>query len=392
MNKTGNALKLHSQLNGKIYVASKFKFLHRWNFRKITGLHLSKVIEFLQQNPEEAFNYTTKGNTVGLISNGSGFSPDGTAAPAAALSVLESLSLLIKKKTDVNAIPLAVSTQEKTELIKIATNLENNYFALVVSNFKKPSPFELEKTLKTKLNIPVISITQDCMAISVLAALINSCRLNKKKIKELKILIAGSASEVYGTASLLAHAGIHEIYLCVDNHCLTKENAKNLSPEIQLLQEKPQIKMFKTKVEWDEAAAGCDAFIGLKGSPEIKASFIKNMSVEPWILALNSPKPNITMLGAKSAGVRIYCTRYATKKNLVNQYLSLPGLIKVMQSQKITVLTPELKMRAAYGIANCLNPEKIKSSKILPRPLNQKIVENISYEINKTVEEKNVSG
>ena len=191
---------------------------------------------------------------------------------------------------------------------------------------------------------------------------------------------------------MLAEAQVKNLQVFIDDQPLTRANLEKQPARIKQLVTQTKISLFKSAVEWDEAAIGCDGFVGLSHSPAINSRFIKNMNGDPWIFALSFPKPNITFLASKTTKALIYCTALAGGQNQINALTSLPGLVKALQAEQITTLTPALKIRAAYGVANCINPNKIKSRKILPHFTNRKVSEHIYFEIIKTAEEKAVVG
>jgi malate dehydrogenase (oxaloacetate-decarboxylating) len=355
------ALELHSKLKGKLEVKSKVK-ITRDNLKLLYTPGVASVSLEIAHNKEKAWEYTGKGNTIAIVSDGTRVLGLGNVGPEAALPVMEGKALLFKEYGDVNAIPLCIKTQEAQEIINFVRNIAPSFGAINIEDIESPKVLSIVEFLSQNLEIPVFHDDQQGTAIAVLAALINALKVVKKSLGQSKIVIVGAGTAGYGIANLLSYAGAHHL-IVVDSKGIIGAGRKNLDFYKRKLLHISN--SFREQGSLADALKGADACICVSGKIGILHPFmIESMASKPIVFALSNPDPEILPQDAKNAGAFIVATGRSDFPNQVNNVLVFPFLMKKILKERIHRLTPQLFYHTALKIAN-----KVKNptpSKIIP--------------------------
>lgn len=370
------SLKKHFKFKGKLAVQSKFPTIKTKNDLSIAYTPgVAAVSSYLAKNPKEAQNYSIKGNTIAVVSDGSAVLGLGNIGPYGALPVMEGKAVLFKEFGGVDAYPIVLATQDTEEIIQTIKNIAPTFGGINLEDISSPRCFEIEERLIKELDIPVFHDDQHGTAIVVLAALINSLKLVKKSKKNIKIVVCGSGAAGIAITKLFFKYGIKNILL-VDSKGIVSKKRADLNEE--------KIKMLKftnpKNISGDlrESLKKADVFIGVSAPNILKPEFIKGMAAKPIVFAMANPIPEIAPEAVKKSGAYIFGTGRSDLPNQINNVLAFPGLFRGLLDNKIKVVTDEIKIAVAETLANFLPKNKLSSERILPSVLDKKIAPTIS--------------
>ncbi|MFH1252840.1 MAG: NADP-dependent malic enzyme [Candidatus Uhrbacteria bacterium] len=370
------SLKRHKEFRGKIEIKNKFPAIQTRDDLSVAYTPgVAAVSSFLAEHPEEAYDYSIKGNTIAVVSDGSAVLGLGNIGPYGALPVMEGKALLFKEFGDVDAYPIVLFTQNTEEIIKTVKAMAPTFGGINLEDISSPRCFEIEERLIKELDIPVFHDDQHGTAIVILAALINSLKLAQKNKAEIKMVICGSGAAGMATTKLLLHYGIKNIVL-VDSQGIVSKNRTDLNDE--------KIKMLAVtnpeNLEGDMAAAlkDADVFIGVSAPNILKPEMIKIMAAKPIVFAMANPVPEIMPDLAKEAGAFIVGTGRSDFPNQINNVLVFPGLFRGVLDNKIKVITNEIKIAAAETLASYLPESELSPEKILPSVLDKNVSQAVA--------------
>lgn len=373
------SLEKHKQFKGKIAVASKFGIIKTKEDLSVAYTPgVAAVSTLLNKHPELASDYSIKGNTVAVISDGSAVLGLGNIGPYGALPVMEGKALLFKEFANIDAFPIVIETQDPDEIINIIKNIAPGFGGINLEDFSAPKCFYIENKLKEILNIPVMHDDQHGTAIVVLAALINSLKLAKKEVSTTKIIINGAGAAGSAIAKLLDIYGFKHI-LMVDSKGSICQQRTDLC-----LAKKSYLDFINQKnIEGDLATIikGQDVFIGVSQPNLLNPDMIKSMANKPIVFAMANPVPEIDPNLAKSAGAFIVGTGRSDYPNQINNVLAFPGVFRGALDNKVTKITDEMKIAAAKALANYVKENELSVDFILPSPLDKSVVSVIAAAI-----------
>ncbi|MBI1978812.1 MAG: NADP-dependent malic enzyme [Candidatus Aenigmarchaeota archaeon] len=380
------ALKLHKELRGKIEIKSKYpiKSLEDLTLLYTPGVAAASMEIF--KNKNLAYDYTSKWNTVAIVTDGSRVLGLGDIGPEAALPVMEGKALLFKLFGDVDAIPICLATQDTDEIINIVKKIAPTFGGINIEDIDSPRCFEIVDRLEKELDIPVFHDDQHGTGVVTLAALSNALILVDKKLETVKIVIAGAGSAGTGVTKILLKAGAKNIIVTDSKGVIFSGRTENMNPYKEELANTTNPENLQGDVT--EALKGADVLIALNGKPNsITVDMIRMMSKNPIVFALGNPEPEILPNDAKECGAKIVATGRSDFPNQVNNSLAFPAIFRAVFDARLEKVTDEMKLAAAYAIADFIPKDKLNEDYIVPRMtdkgLREKIVENILRAANK---------
>jgi len=379
------ALSLHRKFMGKIYVKPKFKLN-----KKILSLAytpgVAEVSNEISKNTEKVYDYTIKGNSVAIVSDGSAVLGLGNIGAEAALPVMEGKAILFKEFAGIDAFPICLKTQDTDEIINIVKNIAPVFGGINLEDIKAPKCFTVEAKLQG-IGIPVMHDDQHGTAIVVFAGLLNACKVLKKDFEELRVVINGAGAAGSAIAKLLVCVG-YKGKLCssvkdvivVDSKGSIYRGRKELEDHKRKLAEITNKHNIKGSLQ--ECIKGADVFIGVSKGDVLKESMVRSMGSEPIVFALANPTPEIMPDKAKRVGVKIIATGRNDFPNQVNNALVFPGIFRGalnIRAQKITTI---MKLQAAHALASTIvRPGK---NNILPSIFDKRVVKNITKAVERS--------
>ena len=367
------SLKLHAEHKGKMEIKSKFPLR---NFEDLSVAYTPGVAEpcrKIADDVNDAYKYTTKANTVAVVTDGSAVLGLGNIGATAALPVMEGKCLLFKKFAGVDAVPICIETQDPDEIIDIVKNISPAYGGINLEDIKAPQCFYIEKKLKEILKIPVFHDDQHGTAIVCLAGLINAFKLTGRDFKTSKIVIAGAGAAGIAIAKILIIRGVKNIIL-LDSKGVIGRSRKDLQ---FMKKEMAEITNPGNIVGGlKEAMFGADVFIGVSKPKIVSSAMVKSMNDDAIVFALSNPVPEIDPEMAKKAGAAIVATGRSDYPNQINNVLAFPGIFKGALKLRNKQITDKMKVNAAVALAESVkNPS---AAKIIPGVFDKGVAEIVA--------------
>ena len=372
------SLQLHKKNKGKIEINTKvsLKTKHDLSISYSPGV-AAPCLE-IAKDEKKLRDYVMNGETIAVITDGSSVLGLGNIGAKASLPTIEGKAALIKHFGGLNSFPIAIDTQDTEEFIKTVKNLAPSFGGINLEDISAPRCFEIEKKLKEELNIPVFHDDQHGTAIVVLAGLLNSLKIVKKKKEKVQIVINGAGAAGIATAKLLHKAGFPNIIIC-DSKGVISKRRKNLTKEKRELTKITNPSKEHKKLY--NALENADVFIGVSKANLLKKEDVKTMAHDPIIFALANPDPEITPNKAKLGGAKIIATGRSDYPNQINNVLVFPGIFKGAIESQATKITDEMKLTAAKALAKLVsNPNP---NRIIPSPFNKDVARTIANALKK---------
>ena len=371
------ALKMHEENKGKIAIKSKIELKTKDDLSTAYTPGVAEPCRRIHQNPEDVYRYTSKGNLVAVVSDGSAVLGLGNIGPKAAIPVMEGKCILFKEFGDVDAFPICLDTQDTEEIIKAVKQLAPVFGGINLEDISAPRCFEIEKRLIEELDIPVFHDDQHGTAVVVLAALINALKLRKSNIEDIECVINGAGAAGIAICKLLQSAGIKNVILCDTKGAISRDrqdlnsskaaiaDTTNLNGESGTLAD-----VIKDK----------DLFIGVSAADMLSKDMVRSMN-NPIIFAMANPVPEILPQDALEAGAFIVGTGRSDFDNQINNVLVFPGIFRAVLDLRLKAFTEEIKLAAARAIAAVVKDDELTKTYILPNSLDRAVVPAIAQAI-----------
>ena len=378
------ALDIHKKLKGKIEVTSKIKNLTKKQLRLVYTPGVAEVSREIART-KNTKEYTIKGNTVAVVSDGSSILGLGNLGPEAALPVMEGKAMLFKQLANIDAFPLCLDTQETEELVQTVKHIAPVFGGINLEDIAAPRCFEVEDQLQN-IGIPVMHDDQHGTAIVVLASLLNAARVTKKRFEELHVVVNGAGAAGQAIAKLLVCASnnknlctsVREVIVC-DSKGILYKGRPGLNPYKERL-----VKITnrtRRKGSLSDALVNADVFVGVSKGNIVSEAMVKSMNKDPIVFGLSNPTPEIMPDKAKRAGAKVIATGRSDFPNQVNNALVFPGVFRGALDSNAKRITNEMKLAAAHALAATVKNPRTKN--ILPSLFDKRVVQNIARAVKK---------
>lgn len=369
------SLKLHKELKGKISVEGKVSVNSKESLSLAYTPGVAEPCSQIHKNPDLAYDYTSKGNMVAVVSDGTAVLGLGDIGPLAAIPVMEGKSVLFKKFGGVDAFPICLNTKNTDEIINAVKMLEPVFGGINLEDISAPRCFEIEERLIEELSIPVFHDDQHGTAVVVLAGLINSLKIIDKNAEDAEIVINGAGSAGIAITKLLLKYGFKDIIIC-DRAGSIYKGRENLNDIKSAMAEITNLKTKKGSLQ--DVIKNADIFIGVSSADMLSKEMVKSMNENAIIFALANPKPEIMPHDAKDAGARIVGTGRSDFANQINNVLAFPGIFRGALDVRASKINDEMKIEAAKAIASLINENELEEECILPKPFDERICKAVS--------------
>ncbi|MBQ6820396.1 MAG: NAD-dependent malic enzyme [Clostridium sp.] len=380
MNIYEESLKYHEELKGKYQIKSNCKITNEKDLSLAYTPGVAEACREIHKNPDSAYIYTRKWNTVAVISDGSAVLGLGDIGPLASLPVMEGKSILFKEFADVDAFPLVLNTNNIDDIVDTIVRISPSLGGINLEDISAPRCFEIEKKLKEKLDIPVFHDDQHGTAIVVLAGLINSLKLVQKNISDIKIVINGAGSAGTAICKLLISFGAKNVIVC-DKLGILNKDMHNLNDSMMELVSITNKENLKGTLK--DALVNSDVFIGVSAPNLVTKEMAMTMNKDSIIFAMANPTPEIFPEVAKEAGVKIIGTGRSDFPNQVNNVLAFPGIFRGALDIRATDINEEMKIAAAHAIANSVSKDKLNYDFILPKAFDLNVQKSVAEAVKK---------
>ncbi len=377
MDLNSKALEYHDKLKGKLEVSIKGKLESMEELALAYTPGVAEPCKEIAANKEKAFDYTWKGNTIAIVSDGSRVLGLGNIGPEAALPVMEGKAALFKKFGNVNAIPICINSKGINDFVATVKALEPSFGGINLEDIESPKCFEVEEILKKEITIPVFHDDQHGTAVATLAGLYNALKLVGKN-KGANIVVAGAGAAGLAISNLLLEAGFENL-LVVDSKAILSKKSDSIETMNKFKKHVAQKTNKENLVGGLKAALeGADVVIGVAKANLLSRELIKPMNKDAIVFALSNPTPEIMPEAAKEAGARIVATGRSDFPNQINNALVFPGIFKGALECKTRQITEEMKLAAAKAIASLVSEAELKEDFIVPSIFDKRVAEKVA--------------
>ena len=372
------ALELHEKWNGKLDTVSKVQVKTREDLALAYTPGVAEPCKVIAKDPEAAYRYTIKSNTVAVVSDGSAVLGLGNIGPLAAMPVMEGKAVLFKEFGGINAFPICLDTQDTEEIIETVVRIAPAFGGINLEDISAPRCFEIEERLKKLLNIPVFHDDQHGTAIVVLAGIINALKVTGKKKEDCRVVVNGAGSAGVAITKLLLNYGFPHITMCDKTGMLCK-GMEGLNWMQEKMVEVTNLE-HKTGTLAD-ALKGADIFVGVSAPNIVSKEMVASMNKDAILFAMANPVPEIMPDLAKEAGAKVVGTGRSDFPNQVNNVVAFPGIFKGALEGRATQITEEMKLAAANAIAGLVPEEELNENNILPEAFDPRVADTVSKAI-----------
>jgi len=388
MNYFEESLKLHEEKQGKISITSKVKVETRDDLSLAYTPGVAEPCRKIHEDEENVYKYTSKGNLVAVVTDGTAVLGLGDIGPMAGLPVMEGKSILFKEFADVDAFPILVDSKDVDEIVNVVRLIAPTFGGINLEDIGAPRCFEVEEKLKKLIDIPVFHDDQHGTAIVVLAGVINALKVVDKKLEDIKVVINGAGAAGTAIAKLLLSSGVKNL-IAVDKVGILYRGMEKIDDAKEALAEitNPD----NIKGDLSDALVGADLFVGVSAPGILKSEMVRTMNRDAIIFAMANPTPEIMPDEAKAAGARVIGTGRSDFPNQVNNVLAFPGIFRGALDVRAKEINEEMKLAAAYAIANYIKDEDVNENNVIPSALDKNVAIKVAEAISKAARESGVA-
>ena len=369
------SLKKHYEWNGKIEVVARCPVETRADMSLAYTPGVAEACLVIKDDVNKSFELTRRSNLVAVVTDGTAVLGLGDIGPEAGMPVMEGKCALFKKFADVDAFPLCIKSKDVDEIVRTIYLLSGSFGGINLEDIAAPRCFEIEKKLKELCDIPIFHDDQHGTAVVVLAGVINALRVVGKKIEDVKIVVNGLGAAGTAISKMLIAAGAKNMVL-VDRCGIVDENDALLGEERQALAKITNPEGLTGGLE--VAIKNADVFVGVSAPGIVTEEMVKSMNSDAVVFAMANPTPEIMPDKAKNAGARVVGTGRSDFPNQINNVLVFPGIFRGALDCGATAITEEMKLAAAFALANHINENELNEENIIPSALDRSVASEIA--------------
>ena len=382
------SLKLHYELKGKLEVTPRAKVDSKEALSLAYTPGVAEPCLVIQKDVEKSYELTRRWNTVAVVTDGTAVLGLGDIGPEAGMPVMEGKCVLFKAFGDVDAIPLCVRTKDVEEIVKTVSLLAGSFGGVNLEDISAPRCFEIEKRLKEICDIPIFHDDQHGTAVVTLAGLINALKLTGKKIEEVKIVTSGAGAAGIAIIKLLISMGAKNVIM-TDREGAIYKGRENLNPIKMEMAEITNLSMEKGSLS--DVIKNADVFIGVSAPGTLSKEMVKSMAEKPIIFACANPIPEIFPEDAKEAGAAVVSTGRSDFPNQINNVLCFPGIFRGALDVRARDINDEMKVAAAYAIAELVSDQELNAEYILPAAFDERVKDAVAKAVAEAAKKSGVA-
>ncbi len=382
------SLKLHYELKGKLEITPRAKVDSKEALSLAYTPGVAEPCLVIQKDVEKSYELTRRWNTVAVVTDGTAVLGLGDIGPEAGMPVMEGKCVLFKAFGDVDAIPLCVRTKDVEEIVKTVSLLAGSFGGMNLEDISAPRCFEIEKRLKEVCDIPIFHDDQHGTAVVTLAGLINALKLTGKKIEEVKIVTSGAGAAGIAIIKLLLSMGAKHVIM-TDREGAIYKGRENLNPIKIEMAEITNLSMEKGSLS--DVIKNADVFIGVSAPGTLSKEMVKSMAEKPIIFACANPIPEIFPEDAKEAGAAVVSTGRSDFPNQINNVLCFPGIFRGALDVRAKDINDEMKVAAAYAIAELVSDQELNAEYILPAAFDERVKDAVAKAVAEAAKKSGVA-
>ena len=357
-------LAAHKKNLGKIEVIGKVAVSTKEELSTYYTPGVALASMAIKSDPKLSYELTSRANAIAIITDGTRILGLGNIGPEAAMPVMEGKALLFKKFGGIDAIPIAIATQNENEIVQFVKQIEPSFGGINIEDIESPKVFRIVERLSKELSIPVFHDDRYGTGVVVVAGVINALKLVGKKMNTANIVINGAGSAGLGIAELLLDSGAKNLIVCDSNGAIYEGRPEGMNPVKAQLAQKTNRSMVKGLLE--EVVTGADVLIGVSINGKFTRAMISKMAANPVVFALSNPEPEMSYADLISAGVSIAATGRSDTPNQINNHLAFPGIMRGLLDARVREINPEIMVAASKAIASSIPAKKLSNEYIIP--------------------------
>ncbi|MCI5630416.1 MAG: NAD-dependent malic enzyme [Clostridium sp.] len=369
------SLEMHEKNGGKVSIQSKVEIKCKDDLSTAYTPGVAEPCLKIKENKDDIYKYTCKSNMVAVVSDGTAVLGLGNIGASASIPVMEGKSILFKEFADVDAFPICIDTMDIDDIVKTVKLIEPVFGGINLEDINSPRCIEIENRLKKELDIPVFHDDQHGTAIIVSAGILNAAKLAGKRIEDLEIVINGAGSAGMAIAKMLLNLNVKNIVLCDINGAIHEDSEDINWAQKEMLAVTNKYGERGTLVD---VIKNKDVFIGVSAPNMVTREMVATMAKKAIVFAMANPTPEIFPDEAKAGGAFIVGTGRSDFPNQVNNVLAFPGIFRGALDVRAREINEEMKVAAAYAIANVVGDDELSCDYVLPDAFNKNVVENVA--------------
>lgn len=384
-----DALEMHRENQGKLEITPNVKVTNKQQLSLAYSPGVAELCKEIHEDSRKVYEYTIKGNTVAVVTDGTAVLGLGNIGAEASIPVMEGKAALFKSFAGINGVPIALDTTDTQEIIKTVKLIQPNYGGINLEDISAPRCFEIEETLKKETNIPIFHDDQHGTAIVTMAGLINALKIVDKELTDIKVVLNGAGAAGIAIVKLLHAYGVNNMIMC------DSKGAIYSGRNIGMNDTKTYVAKWtnKDKVEGslEEVIKDADVFIGVSVADILTQDMVKTMADDPIIFAMANPNPEINPNEAKQAGAKVVGTGRSDFSNQINNVLAFPGIFRGALDVEATHINEDMKKAAVEAIVHLIDENELHPDYCIPGPFDKRVAPSVAKNVAKAAMESGVA-
>lgn len=370
------ALHMHKINQGKLKLESKVPVKNAYDLSLAYSPGVAEPCKEIYSSKNAVYDYTMKGNTVGVVTDGSAVLGLGNIGAEASLPVMEGKSVLFKTFAGVDSFPICLATNDIDEIVQTVKLMEPTFGGINLEDIAAPDCFIIEERLKKETRIPIFHDDQHGTAIVTVAGLLNALKLVGKSFSNIKVVANGAGAAGIAIVKLLKIFGVREIIMCDSQGAIYEGRPRRMNDIKDRIAKVTNPD--KVKGDLSEAIEGADVFIGVSVAGALTKEMISKMKDDPIIFAMANPDPEILPDVAKESGARVIGTGRSDYPNQVNNVLAFPGIFRGALDVRATQINEHMKAAAVRAIASLITEEELHEDYVIPAPFDNRVAPKVA--------------
>ena len=383
-----DAEKKHKEWKGKISVNLKVPVETKEDLSLAYTPGVAEPCRLINKDVKKVYDYTWKGNSVAVVTDGSAVLGLGDIGPEAGLPVMEGKAVLFKRFAGIDAVPICLNTKDPKEIINICKAIAPTFGGINLEDISAPRCVEIERTLIEELNIPVFHDDQHGTAIVTTAALINALKIVKKNKEDITVVVSGTGAAGSSIVKMLLSYGVKNIYCFNSKGILMRSKSENYN---FLAKELADITNLENKeLTIAQAMKEADVFVGVSAPKLLTKEMVSSMKKDAIVFAMANPEPEISYEDAVLGGARIIGTGRSDYPNQINNVLAFPGLFRGALDSGVSKITEGMKLAASFGIASLISDNELREDYIIPSVFDERVSKTVAKAVEMQAIKENV--
>lgn len=384
-----DALEMHRENQGKLEITPNVKVTNKQQLSLAYSPGVAEPCKEIHEDSRKVYEYTIKGNTVAVVTDGTAVLGLGNIGAEASIPVMEGKAALFKSFAGINGVPIALDTTDTQEIIKTVKLIAPNYGGINLEDISAPRCFEIEETLKKETNIPIFHDDQHGTAIVTMAGLINALKIVDKELTNIKVVLNGSGAAGIAIVKLLHAYGVNNMIMCDSKGAIY--SGRNFGMNDTKTYVAKWTNKDKVEGSLEEVIKDADVFIGVSVADILTQDMVKTMADDPIIFAMANPNPEINPNEAKQAGAKVVGTGRSDFPNQINNVLAFPGLFRGALDVEATHINEDMKKAAVEAIVHLIDENELHPDYCIPGPFDKRVAPSVAKNVAKAAMESGVA-